>query len=96
MTPLLKEDKNTVQGQQPTSPASPSPSTMSDIVITGYETHDVRFPTSLTGDGTDAMWVEFLVPTPAEGMGRDGRTHDPAFWIYTGTLIATIHPRMLS
>ncbi|KAF6762106.1 mandelate racemase/muconate lactonizing enzyme [Ephemerocybe angulata] len=23
--------------------------------ITGYETHDVRFPTSLTGDGTDAM-----------------------------------------
>ncbi|KAI0346382.1 enolase C-terminal domain-like protein [Trametopsis cervina] len=25
------------------------------ITITGYETHDVRFPTSLTGDGTDAM-----------------------------------------
>ncbi|THH27444.1 hypothetical protein EUX98_g6744 [Antrodiella citrinella] len=23
--------------------------------ITGFETHDVRFPTSLTGDGTDAM-----------------------------------------
>ncbi|KAL0570053.1 hypothetical protein V5O48_011908 [Marasmius crinis-equi] len=23
--------------------------------ITGYQTHDVRFPTSLTGDGTDAM-----------------------------------------
>ncbi|TRM62325.1 enolase C-terminal domain-like protein [Schizophyllum amplum] len=23
--------------------------------ITGYETHDVRFPTSLSGDGTDAM-----------------------------------------
>ncbi|KAF8634254.1 hypothetical protein AX15_001004 [Amanita polypyramis BW_CC] len=23
--------------------------------ITGYETHDIRFPTSLTGDGTDAM-----------------------------------------
>ena len=28
---------------------------MSDITITGCETHDVRFPTSLTGDGTDAM-----------------------------------------
>ncbi|KAF5310551.1 hypothetical protein D9619_008203 [Psilocybe cf. subviscida] len=25
------------------------------VKITGYETHDVRFPTSLTGDGTDAM-----------------------------------------
>ncbi|XP_006463191.1 hypothetical protein AGABI2DRAFT_186852 [Agaricus bisporus var. bisporus H97] len=25
------------------------------IKITGFETHDVRFPTSLTGDGTDAM-----------------------------------------
>ncbi|KAJ3723647.1 enolase C-terminal domain-like protein [Lentinula raphanica] len=23
--------------------------------ITGFETHDIRFPTSLTGDGTDAM-----------------------------------------
>ncbi|KZT02985.1 enolase C-terminal domain-like protein [Laetiporus sulphureus 93-53] len=28
------------------------------ITITGYETHDVRFPTSLTGDGTDAMNTE--------------------------------------
>ncbi|KLO13722.1 enolase C-terminal domain-like protein [Schizopora paradoxa] len=27
----------------------------SPIIITGYETHDVRFPTSLSGDGTDAM-----------------------------------------
>ncbi|KAF8918125.1 enolase C-terminal domain-like protein [Mucidula mucida] len=26
--------------------------------ITGYETHDVRFPTSLSGDGTDAMNTE--------------------------------------
>ncbi|KAH9478780.1 L-galactonate dehydratase [Psilocybe cubensis] len=25
------------------------------VKITGFETHDVRFPTSLTGDGTDAM-----------------------------------------
>ncbi|KJA21439.1 hypothetical protein HYPSUDRAFT_42090 [Hypholoma sublateritium FD-334 SS-4] len=25
------------------------------VKITGYRTHDVRFPTSLTGDGTDAM-----------------------------------------
>jgi len=25
------------------------------IKITGFETHDIRFPTSLTGDGTDAM-----------------------------------------
>ncbi|KAI0697037.1 enolase C-terminal domain-like protein [Cytidiella melzeri] len=25
------------------------------VTITGFETHDVRFPTSLTGDGTDAM-----------------------------------------
>ncbi|GJE99566.1 L-galactonate dehydratase [Phanerochaete sordida] len=25
------------------------------LTITGFETHDVRFPTSLTGDGTDAM-----------------------------------------
>ncbi|KZV95721.1 enolase C-terminal domain-like protein [Exidia glandulosa HHB12029] len=25
------------------------------VKITGYETHDVRFPTSLSGDGTDAM-----------------------------------------
>lgn len=29
---------------------------MSDpIKIVRYETHDVRFPTSLSGDGTDAM-----------------------------------------
>ena len=55
VTPRIKNDKNTVQGQQSTSLASPSSPTMSDIVITGYETHDVRFPTSLTGDGTDAM-----------------------------------------
>ncbi|TDL18788.1 enolase C-terminal domain-like protein [Rickenella mellea] len=27
-------------------------------IITGYETHDVRFPTSLSGDGTDAMNTE--------------------------------------
>lgn len=27
----------------------------SGLVITGYSVHDVRFPTSLTGDGTDAM-----------------------------------------
>lgn len=25
------------------------------IKIVRYETHDVRFPTSLSGDGTDAM-----------------------------------------
>ncbi|KAF8162513.1 hypothetical protein K438DRAFT_1985152 [Mycena galopus ATCC 62051] len=28
------------------------------VQITGYEIHDVRFPTSLTGDGTDAMNTE--------------------------------------
>ena len=28
------------------------------IRITHFETHDVRFPTSLTGDGTDAMNTE--------------------------------------
>ncbi|KAL5480675.1 hypothetical protein ACEPAI_9615 [Sanghuangporus weigelae] len=28
------------------------------IKITGFETHDVRFPTSLSGDGTDAMNTE--------------------------------------
>ncbi|KAK7044886.1 L-galactonate dehydratase [Favolaschia claudopus] len=28
------------------------------VKITGYEIHDVRFPTSLTGDGTDAMNTE--------------------------------------
>ena len=35
----------------------PSPAGLpaSDLVVTGYSVHDVRFPTSLTGDGTDAM-----------------------------------------
>ena len=28
------------------------------VKIIGYETHDVRFPTSLSGDGTDAMNTE--------------------------------------
>ncbi|KAJ7108761.1 mandelate racemase/muconate lactonizing enzyme [Mycena epipterygia] len=28
------------------------------VKITGYDIHDVRFPTSLTGDGTDAMNTE--------------------------------------
>ncbi|KAK2464512.1 hypothetical protein APHAL10511_003491 [Amanita phalloides] len=46
--------------------------------ITGYETHDVRFPTSLTGDGTDAMntdcdysaaYVTLITDTPRTLVG---------------------------
>lgn len=39
----------------PLVPLSSESPIMLDVTITGYETHDVRFPTSLTGDGTDAM-----------------------------------------
>jgi L-fuconate dehydratase len=28
---------------------------MSDVTITSFDIHDVRFPTNVTGDGTDAM-----------------------------------------
>lgn len=28
---------------------------MADLTITHFEVHDVRFPTGLSGDGTDAM-----------------------------------------
>ncbi len=27
----------------------------SPLIVSSYSIHDVRFPTSLTGDGTDAM-----------------------------------------
>ncbi|GBE83760.1 L-galactonate dehydratase [Sparassis crispa] len=48
------------------------------VKITGYETHDIRFPTSLTGDGTDAMntdcdysaaYVKLFTSTDLTGYG---------------------------
>ncbi|KAJ7432176.1 enolase C-terminal domain-like protein [Mycena galericulata] len=58
------------------------------VKITGYEIHDVRFPTSLTGDGTDAMntecdyssaYITFLTDSDLVGHGMTftiGRGND--------------------
>ncbi|KAJ7697592.1 enolase C-terminal domain-like protein [Mycena rosella] len=58
------------------------------VKITGYEIHDVRFPTSLTGDGTDAMntecdyssaYISFLTDSDLVGHGMTftiGRGND--------------------
>ena len=86
-----------VQGQQLTaSPLSSSSLIMSDITITGYQTHDVRFPTSLTGDGTDAMCAEFLALTRVDGTRSAGMDLWTCFLGPIGTLIVTIHRHMLS
>jgi len=58
------------------------------VKISGFETHDVRFPTSLTGDGTDAMntdcdyssaYIELLTDSDLVGYGMTftlGRGND--------------------
>ena len=53
------------------------------VKIIGYETHDVRFPTSLSGDGTDAMntecdyssaYVSLFTDTPDNSLTGHGMT----------------------
>lgn len=43
----------------------------SDLIISSYSIHDVRFPTSLTGDGTDAMNKSKSVRTLNAGTQAD-------------------------
>ncbi|KAF9443680.1 hypothetical protein P691DRAFT_390458 [Macrolepiota fuliginosa MF-IS2] len=54
------------------------------VKITRFETSDVRFPTSLTGDGTGAMFVSPLLLT-AISRGVGSRP-----FVMSGTRIATI------
>ena len=69
---------------------------MSDITITSFDIHDVRFPTNVTGDGTDAMNKEcdysaaYIVLHTSGDLKGQGMTFSEYRLAFSGVLLSLV------